>query len=149
MFLLIKGLFCSEVLRPIYKWSINLYHSQIALPAVFQAFYFQGMGGPCVYRSVWVITFAWKKSESEVIQSCPTLCDHLDCSLPGSSVHGILQARILEWVVVSFSRGSSQPRDWTQLSWIVGRCFTIWATREGLVLLLQTSLHCNPYIAAS
>ena len=47
----------------------------------------------------------------QITQSCPTLCDHMDCSLPGSSVRGILQARILEWVVVPFSRGSSQPRD--------------------------------------
>ena len=45
------------------------------------------------------------KSESEVAQSCPTLCDPVDCSLPGFSVHGILQARILEWVIISFSRG--------------------------------------------
>ena len=43
--------------------------------------------------------------ESEVVQSCPTLCDPMDCSPPGSSVHGILQARILEWVAISFSRG--------------------------------------------
>ena len=48
--------------------------------------------------------------ESEVAQSCPTLCDPMDCSLPGSSVHGILRARVLEWVAISFSRGSSQPR---------------------------------------
>ena len=53
------------------------------------------------------------KSESEVAQSCPTLHDPVDCSPPGSSVHGILQARILEWVAISFSRGSSQPRDQT------------------------------------
>ena len=46
-----------------------------------------------------------------VPQSCPTLCDPIDCSLPGSSVHGIFQVRILEWVAISFSRGSSQPRD--------------------------------------
>ena len=51
---------------------------------------------------------------SEVAQSCPTLCDPADCSPPGSSVHGILQARILEWVAISFSRGSSQPRSRTQ-----------------------------------
>ena len=50
-------------------------------------------------------------------QSCPTLCEPKDCSLPGSSVHGILQARILEWVAISFSRGSSQPRDWARVSW--------------------------------
>ena len=51
--------------------------------------------------------------ESEVTQSCPTLCDPMDCSLPGSAVHGIFQVRILEWVAISFSRVSSQPRDRT------------------------------------
>ena len=61
---------------------------------------------------------------SEVVQSCPTLCDPMDCSPPGSSVHGILQARILEWVAISFSRGSSQPRDRTQVSHTAGRFFT-------------------------
>ena len=115
------------------------------------------------------------KSESEVTQSCPTLHDPMDCSPPGSSVHGILQARVLEWVAIAFSelccsnqqgkseshsvvfdslqphglyspwnypgqntgvgtfpffRGSSQPRDWTQVSHIAGRSFTSWATRE-------------------
>ena len=57
------------------------------------------------------------------------LCNPLDCSPPGSSVHGILQARILEWVAVPSSRGSSQPRNWTQVSWIAGRFFTSWATK--------------------
>ena len=70
------------------------------------------------------------KSESEVAQSYPTLCDPVDCSPPGSSVHGILQARILEWVSISFSRGSSLPRDRTQVSCIAGRCFNLWTTRE-------------------
>ena len=54
----------------------------------------------------------------------------MNCSPSGSSVHGILQARILEWVAILFPRGSSQPRDWTWVSHIVGRCFTVWATRE-------------------
>ena len=72
------------------------------------------------------------KTESEVTQSCPTLCNPTDYSLPGSSVHGIFQARVLEWVAIAFSRGSSWPRDWTQVSRIVGRGFTIWATREVL-----------------
>ena len=54
------------------------------------------------------------ESESEIAQSCPTFCDLMDCSLPGFSVHGILQARILEWVTIFFSRGSSRPRDQTQ-----------------------------------
>ena len=65
-----------------------------------------------------------------VTQSCAILCDPWDCGSPGSSLHGISQSRILEWVAVSSSRASSQPRDWTQVSCIVGRFFTIWATRE-------------------
>ena len=54
----------------------------------------------------------------------------VDCSPPGSSVHGILQARLLEWVAISFSRGSSWPRDWTQVSRIAGRRFNLWASGE-------------------
>ena len=65
-----------------------------------------------------------------VTPSRPTLCDPVDCSPPGSSVHGILQARILEWVVISFSSGSSQPRDRTWVSRISGGFFTVWATRD-------------------
>ena len=57
-----------------------------------------------------------KKVKVLVSQSCLTLCDPADCSAPGSSVHGILQARILEWVVIIFSRASSRPRDGTQVS---------------------------------
>ena len=63
-------------------------------------------------------------------QSCLTLCDPMDNRPPGSSVHWVLQARILEWVAMPFSRESSQARDQTQLSHIAGRLFTIWATRE-------------------
>ena len=65
-----------------------------------------------------------------VAQSCPTLWDPMDYSLPGSPVHGILQARILEWVAIPFSRGSSWPRDQTWVSWTTGRFFTVWATRK-------------------
>ena len=75
------------------------------------------------------------ESESEVAQSCLTLCEPVDCSLPGSSIHGILQARILEWVAISFSRGSSPPRDWTQISHIAGRCFNLWVTREAPIYI--------------
>ena len=67
---------------------------------------------------------------SELARSCPTLCDPMDCSPPGSSIHGILQARILEWVAISFSRGTCRPRDQTQVSSIAGRRFTLWATGE-------------------
>ena len=69
---------------------------------------------------------------SETAQSCQTLWDPMDCSLPGSSIHGIFQARILEWVAIFFSRGSSPPRDWTQVSHIEVKLLTIWATREEL-----------------
>ena len=78
----------------------------------------------------WVQQWNWKKKKSEVTQSCPTLCDPVDYSPPGSCVHGILQARILEWVAISLSRWSFQPRDRTQVSCIAGRCFILWATRE-------------------
>ena len=70
--------------------------------------------------------------QSEVAQSCPTLWDFMGCSLPGSSIHEIFQARVLEWVAISFSRGTSQPRDQTGASYVAGRHFTIWATTEGL-----------------
>ena len=76
--------------------------------------------------------------ESEVAQSCPTLCDPVDYSPPGSSVHGILQARVLEWVAISFSRASSWPRDRTQVSRIAGRRFNLWATREAPSIHLLT-----------
>ena len=69
----------------------------------------------------------------------------MDCSLPGSSIHGIFQARVLEWIAISFSRGSSQPRDRTQVSYIAGRCFTIGATREAPKLLQLMNIELNPY----
>ena len=69
-----------------------------------------------------------------VVPSCPTLWDPSDCSLPDSSVHGILQVRILEWAAISYSRGSCWPRDQTQVSCIEGRFFTSQATREARVI---------------
>ena len=62
--------------------------------------------------------------EDHVTQWCLTLCDPMDCSLPGSSIHGVFQARILEWVAMSFSRGFSWPMDWTCVSCSAGRFFT-------------------------
>ena len=86
---------------------------------------------PVLYnRSLLVIRFTDEKVL--VAQSCPTLCDPMDCSPPGSSVHGILQARILEWVAMPSSRGSSQARDRTRVSCLAGRFLTIWATRDAL-----------------
>ena len=72
-----------------------------------------------------------------VSQSYPTLCDPMNCSLPDSSVLGILQERILQWVAIPFCRGSSRPRDWTGITWvscIAGRFFTTWASKEALKL---------------
>ena len=65
-----------------------------------------------------------------VTQCCLALCDPMDCSPPGSFVHGILQARLLEWVSIPFSRGSSQPRDQTRVSYTAHRFFSVWATRK-------------------
>ena len=73
--------------------------------------------------------------ESEVLVTylCPTLCDPMDCSLPDSSVQGVLQERIPEWVAIPFSKGSSQPRDQTRVSCSAGSFFTVWATREAIL----------------
>ena len=92
----------------------------------FLALYLMQKSKPTIFR--------WRKCILFVLvlvaQSCLTLCSPMDSSLPGSSAHGVLQARILEWVAISFSRGSSQPRDWTWVSCVAGRFFTVWATRE-------------------
>ena len=71
-----------------------------------------------------------------VAQSCLTLCDPMDCSSPSSSVHRILQARILKWVTIPFSRGSSWPRGQNPVS-----CIAIWATREALGLVKTIPIH--------
>ena len=91
---------------------------------------------------LWIICFCL------VTKSCLTLCDcdSMDCSLPGSSVHGISQARILEWIVISFFRVSSKPWDGTHLSCFAGRFFYHWARREAIqkpcvcVLVAQSCL---------
>ena len=74
-----------------------------------------------------------KKVKVLVTQSCLTLCKSTDCTTPGSSVHEIFQARILEWVAIPFSRESSRPKVQTWDSRTAGRFFTIWATREALL----------------
>ena len=86
-----------------------------------------------------------KKVEMLVGHWCPTLCDPMAGILPGSSVHGILQASILEWVANPFSRGSSWTRDWIRVSWTAGGFFTIWATREAQKISSQSNLkHTTP-----
>ena len=79
-------------------------------------------------------------------QSRATLCDPMDWSPPGSSVHGVLQASILEWAVSSFSRGAFRARNWTWISHIVGKLFTIWATREAPFIYISTSITMHTYI---
>ena len=76
----------------------------------------------------WVCSYLWRWVL--VVQLCLTLCDPMSCSPPGPSVIGISQARILERIAIPHSRRSSQPRAWPQVSWVAGRFFTIWATRE-------------------
>ena len=77
------------------------------------------------------VKLEWLLDACSVTQSCLIICNLMDCSPPGSFAHGILQTRILEWVAVSYSRGSSCPRDWTcvsHISWIAGGFFYHWAT---------------------
>ena len=86
---------------------------------------------------LWLGFYYYKeKKKKKVAQSCLTLYEPLDCSPPGTSAHGIFQARILEWVAIPFSRGSSWPRDRTQVSCIAGRCFNLWATREADIMFM-------------
>ena len=90
--------------------------------------------GKVFYKIYW----KWKVL---VAQSCLTIWDCMDCSPPGSSVDGILQARVLEWVTIPFSRDSSWPRDRTQVSDTAGRFFTIWTSREAQYLLKLLLIH--------
>ena len=83
------------------------------------------------------------KGKVLVSQLCPSLCNPMDCSPPGSSVHGILLARTLEWIAIPFSRGSSWSRDRTRVSCIAGRFFTIWATRVAIMLIMGSLNNCD------
>ena len=94
------------------------------------------------------------------VQWCSTFCSPMDCSLPGSSVHGILQAWILEWVAIPSARGSSQPRDPTQASriGIAGGFFTIWTIREAhmnarvyiyMYICINTHIHTHICVPSS
>ena len=100
----------------------------------------------CMHALLWlhacmcVFHICWKcmcVSVCLVTQLYPTVCDPMDCRPPSSSVHEILQAKILEWVAISFSRGSSWPRVQIQISYITGRFFTMWATRKAHLISYQ------------
>ena len=101
---------------------------------------FQGVSSLHQVAKVLEFQLQWWWSSCEVMSDS---CDPMDCSLLGSSVHGIFQARILEWIVISFSRGSSWPRNWTQVSCISGRLFTNWAMREVLMEAWPGSKQCG------
>ena len=88
--------------------------------------------GFCVCLFCFVLFLLCQFQCVSIAQACPTLCNPMDCSPPCSSAHRILQARILEWVAISFSRGSFQHRDHTRVSCITGRFFMVWDTREAL-----------------
>ena len=79
---------------------------------------------------IWLFATPWTAAHQA------TLCDPMDCSVPGSSVDGIFQARVLEWVAISISRGSSQPKDRTRISGIASRFFTSWATGEAPIVII-------------
>ena len=99
------------------------HHPQLQLHLAYCSFPWEAL--PLIFSQlVWV----YAKS----LQSCLTLCNPMNCSLPGSSVHRILQARILGWVAIPFFQGSSWPKDWTHVSCIAERFFTVWATREAI-----------------
>ena len=97
-------------------------------------------------RHVCVCVFSCARAS----RSGPTLCNAMDCSPPGSSVYRILQARLLEWAGSSFFRRSSQPRNWTQVSRTVARCFTDWAIQEAPLLHLRNhkmwNVACQPLL---
>ena len=101
-----------------------------------------GLRGPCQHKVCRYTNCLHPKSYGpqfiSVAQSCLTICDPMDCSPPCSSVHGVLQARILEWIAISFSRVSFRPRDQIQVSRNAGRFFTVWATRGAFLCLLHS-----------
>ena len=128
----IKGL---NLDRAIWSWQARPQWNHYFCHVSYWSYQFQFQSSRILYsetRDVRLEKTAKERKKVEVAQSCLTLCDPMDCSLPGSSIRGILQARILEWVTISFSRGSSQPRDRTQVSLTAGRRFNLWATREAL-----------------
>ena len=106
-----------------------------------------GKGFHCILTRRWPFLMSQPLrgtfTHPSVAQSCPTLCDAVNWSLPGSPVHGILQARILEWAAVSFSRGSSQSSNWTWVSHIADRFFTDLATKEAYLKKKKNCCTCK------
>ena len=92
----------------------------LLIPLAFALLFIPAWNADVMTGASTVILWALRQVKGLVTQSCPTLCNLMDYSLPGSFISGILQARILEGVATSFFRGSSQPRDWPQVSHIAG-----------------------------
>jgi len=91
-----------------------------------------------LYDSINMMLVKWRRGSCYVVaKSCLTLWNPMSYILPGSSVHGISQARILEWVAIFFSRGSSRPRAWTHVSWIRRQILYCWATREAPLIAIR------------
>ena len=108
---------------------------QIALWHPVFTFVFRPRSGVTGSYDSWFFIFWGTSTMISIVlvsPSRPALCNPVDCSLPGSSVHGILQPRILEWIAVPFVRGSSWPRDRIRVSCVAGRFFTVWATGKTL-----------------
>ena len=111
------------IMTPIFIWHLFFQIINVTLSHPVRQFWTSGLRGL-------ILCVTWGPEKKVLVsQSCLTLCDPVDCS---SSVHGILQAGILEWVVTPFSRRSSWPRDRTWVSCIAGRFTTVWATREAV-----------------
>ena len=132
---------CSVVSDSVTPWTIKFMDSPGQNIGVSRLSVLQGIFPTQVFHIAGRFFTSWateSESESEFTQSCPTLCNLMDCSLSGSSVLGIFQARVLERFAISFCRESSQPRNRTLVSRIAGRCFTVWATRETLKRMIMS-----------
>ena len=113
------------------SWLLNSSWLRKSLSWDWSLFYFRSLKYRIILkRSERTLLCTCLRVKVLIAQLCLTLCHPMDCSPPCSSVHGILQARILEWVAMPSSRASFQPRDQTQFSCIADRYFTIWATRD-------------------
>ena len=104
-----------------HKTKKNLLCTKIHKTLISKMILKKNRAGGIMFRVQTILPTDSQQSQSEIAQLCPTLCDPIDYRLPGPSVHGIFQARILNWVAISFSSRSSWPRDWTWVSCIVGR----------------------------
>ena len=117
--------FCSGYKRKGGNWLLPFWKGLLLTPII----WYVNINKITLRASWYLLSFNYLEVRSEVAQPCATLCNPIDCSLPCSSIRGIFQARILQWLAISFSRESSWPGIQTQVSHIAGRCFTLWATR--------------------